>query len=252
MPASVLERLSKPAGATARTVSRAAGQAENNRQQAEAASPASPPLAESGSSSKGGAAPPAGSTGNGAESSSGGSNDGAGGAGDASGADGGGSSSSGAPGQHGAIYQAAEKVITPVLTSAPMQAVGRVFNLFTSIEMAASAPLGKIPFPSFPAVTVGAFGFGFPHAHGHPPNTPPIPPIPLPHATKLIPIPILSGAMNTFVANKPATRCGDMGISVFCGGWFPLNEIRINPVVLTSARAKRIEWSSSRTCTRSA
>ncbi|MBK8240212.1 MAG: hypothetical protein IPK74_32200 [Deltaproteobacteria bacterium] len=104
-----------------------------------------------------------------------------------------------------------------------MQAIGRAFNFMTSVEQALTAPLGAIPFPSLQAVTIGSNGMGIPHAHSHPPNlVPPAPPLPFPHLTQLISIPILSGAENTKIGGKPATRCGDMGLSAFCGGFFPL------------------------------
>jgi len=68
---------------------------------------------------------------------------------------------------------------------------------------------------------------GLPHAHNHPPNLiPPNPvPIPLPSMGPVIPIPILSGASKTFIEKMPAARCGDMGLGIWCGGFFPMFEV---------------------------
>jgi uncharacterized Zn-binding protein involved in type VI secretion len=138
------------------------------------------------------------------------------------------------------------------MSSAPMQAFGRVFNFMTSVEMALTAPLGKIPFPAFPAVAIGAAGFGLPHAHAHPPNlVPPAPPVPFPHATLLLSIPILSGAGNTMVAGKPAARCGDLGAEIWCGGYFPFCEIFLGScnVWIEGARAARVGIDITKHCT---
>src|SRR5262249_16013096 len=54
-----------------------------------------------------------------------------------------------------------------------MQHVGLAFGLITSAEQLVSTTLSMIPFPALPAVRVLDFAFGLPHAHAHPPNTPP-------------------------------------------------------------------------------
>lgn len=94
-------------------------------------------------------------------------------------------------------------------------------------EQALTAPLGAIPFPSLPALRVLDIAVGLPHAHNHPPNiTPPNPvPIPLPSIGPVIPIPILSGASAVMINGTAAARCGDMGVGVWCGGFFPMFEI---------------------------
>jgi uncharacterized Zn-binding protein involved in type VI secretion len=150
-----------------------------------------------------------------------------------------------APSQPEAASDAAEpapSVAQRVMSSAPMQAFGRVFNVMTSVEQTLSAPLAAIPFPGFPAVTVGTMGMGLPHAHAHPPNfIPPAPPVPYPHLTAILSIPILSGATSTLIANKPAARCGDMGAEIWCGGYFPFCEIFLgsSSVWIEGARAAR-------------
>ena len=132
-----------------------------------------------------------------------------------------------------------------------MRAVGAAFNFMTSVEMALTAPLGAIPFPAFPAVAMGAAGMGIPHAHPHPPNlVPPAPPVPFPHVTMLLKIPILSGAMTTMVAGKPAARCGDMGVEIWCGGYFPMCEVFLGScnVWIEGARAARVGVDITKHC----
>lgn len=138
-----------------------------------------------------------------------------------------------------------------ILSSAPMRAVGRAFNFMTHVERALTAPLGKIPFPALPAVTIGSNGMGLPHAHSHPPNlVPPAPPVPFPHLTQLIGIPVLSGASTTMIGGKPAARCGDMGLSTFCGGFFPLCEVFLGSatVWIEGARAGRVGVDITKHC----
>jgi uncharacterized Zn-binding protein involved in type VI secretion len=121
---------------------------------------------------------------------------------------------------------------------------GAVFSLLTSVEQTLSTALSVIPFPGFPAVRIGDFAFGFPHAHAHPPNlTPPNPvPVPLPSFGPIIPIPFLSGARRVLINGMPAARCGDLGIGVWCGGYFPMYEIFLGSsnVWIEGARAARI------------
>jgi uncharacterized Zn-binding protein involved in type VI secretion len=108
-----------------------------------------------------------------------------------------------------------------------LQRVGAAFGLLTSIEQMATMFLGGIPFPAFPAIRVLDQDIGLPHAHMHPPNlTPPNPvPVPLPSTGPIIPIPFVSGASKTLINSMPAARCGDMGLGVFCGGFFPMYEV---------------------------
>ncbi|MCH9686424.1 MAG: hypothetical protein K0V04_33635 [Deltaproteobacteria bacterium] len=121
----------------------------------------------------------------------------------------------------------------------------------TSVEQFLSQPFAMIPFPGFPAVRMLDVGFGVPHAHTHPPNLiPPAPPVPFPHPTVLTPIPILSGGMHTAVGGLPAGRCGDMGLSGWCGGFFPLCEIFLGSasVWIEMARAARVGVDITKHC----
>ncbi len=108
-----------------------------------------------------------------------------------------------------------------------LQRVGAAFGILSSIEQLITMPLGAIPFPAFPALRVTDMDVGLPHAHMHPPNLiPPNPvPVPLPSTGPVIPIPFVSGASKTLINMMPAARCGDMGLGVFCGGFFPMYEV---------------------------
>src|SRR5262249_39589077 len=123
------------------------------------------------------------------------------------------------------------------------QHVGAAFGLLTSIEQLISMPLSLIPFPALPAVRILDFDLGLPHAHMHPPNLiPPAPPVPLPSTGPVIPIPYLSGASQTLINGMPAARCGDMGLGIWCGGYFPMYEIFLGSsnVWIEGARAARV------------
>jgi hypothetical protein len=106
-------------------------------------------------------------------------------------------------------------------------AVGRVFAKGIELEQMLSGPFSMVPTLGFPALCVGDMAIGTPHAHAHPPNlTPPNPvPVPLPSLGQIIAIPFVSGATQTFIEGRPAARCGDMGLSIYCGGFFPMSEI---------------------------
>jgi uncharacterized Zn-binding protein involved in type VI secretion len=103
------------------------------------------------------------------------------------------------------------------------------------------------------ALRITDFDVGLPHAHNHPPNlTPPNPvPIPLPSTGPVIPIPILSGAMQTKINTISAARCGDMGLSLVCGGFFPMYEIFLGSatVWIEGARAARLTVDITKHCT---
>jgi uncharacterized Zn-binding protein involved in type VI secretion len=120
-------------------------------------------------------------------------------------------------------------------------------------EQKLSAPLGRIPFPGFPALRILDMGIGLPHAHNHPPNiTPPNPiPVPLPSTGPVIPIPILSGALVTHMNGQPAARCGDMGVGAWCGGFFPMYEVCMGSatVWIEGARAGRMGVDITKHCT---
>jgi RHS repeat-associated protein len=124
-----------------------------------------------------------------------------------------------------------------------LETVGATFGVLTGVEQLLSTALSAIPFPALPAVRIADFDIGLPHAHSHPPNLiPPAPPIPLPSMGPVIPIPILSGASTVLVNGMPAGRCGDMGLGIWCGGYFPMYEVFLGSsnVWIEGARAARM------------
>lgn len=129
---------------------------------------------------------------------------------------------------------------------------GAVFGALTSAEQLISIPFSAIPFPALPAVRILDFAIGLPHAHSHPPNlTPPNPvPIPLPSFGPVIPIPFLSGANSVLINGMPAGRCLDMGLGVWCGGYFPMFEIFLgsSSVWIEGLRAARIGVDITKHC----
>jgi uncharacterized Zn-binding protein involved in type VI secretion len=128
---------------------------------------------------------------------------------------------------------------------------GAVMGTLTAAEQAISAPLAAIPFPRFPALRVGDLAVGLPHAHAHPPNLiPPAPPVPLPSVGPVIKIPFLSGANAVFINGQPAARCGDMGMGVWCGGYFPLYEVFLGSshVWIEGSRAARLGIDITKHC----
>ncbi|HKX29540.1 MAG TPA: hypothetical protein VJ302_17755 [Blastocatellia bacterium] len=129
--------------------------------------------------------------------------------------------------------------------------VGATFGLLLSLEQVLSSPLSMIPFPALPAVRISDLSFGLPHAHNHPPNLiPPAPPIPFPSIGPVIPIPAFSGAVKTLINGLPAGRCGDLGIGIWCGGYFPLYEIFLGSsnVWIEGARAARLGVDLTKHC----
>ena len=119
---------------------------------------------------------------------------------------------------------------------------GATFALLTSVEQMVSTSLSTIPFPAFPALRVSDMDVGLPHAHNHPPNLTPAGLIPLPSTGPVIPIPLLSGANQTLINGMPAARCGDMGLGIWCGGYFPMFEVFFGSsnVWIEGARAARM------------
>ncbi len=84
-----------------------------------------------------------------------------------------------------------------------------------------TAPLAAIV-PSMPAATLTMLYVGVPHAHSHPPSLiPPAPPVPLP---SLGPI-LLGTCVRVLICSMPAARCGDIGLAITCGGFFPFFQI---------------------------
>jgi uncharacterized Zn-binding protein involved in type VI secretion len=128
---------------------------------------------------------------------------------------------------------------------------GAVFGALTAAEQLVSVPLSAIPFPAFPAVRIMDTDVGLPHAHAHPPNlVPPAPPVPLPSAGPVIPIPYASGAETVLINEMPAARCGDLGMGIWCGGYVPMFEIFLgsSSVWIEGARAARIGIDITKHC----
>lgn len=129
--------------------------------------------------------------------------------------------------------------------------VGATFEVLTGLEQMISAPLAMLPFPAFPALRVMDMDIGLPHGHTHPPNlVPPAPMVFLPSTGPIIPIPFLSGATRTLINGMPAGRCGDMGLGVWCGGYFPMYEVFLgsSSVWIEGARAGRLLVDVTRHC----
>jgi uncharacterized Zn-binding protein involved in type VI secretion len=129
--------------------------------------------------------------------------------------------------------------------------VGAAMGTVTAAEQAVSSLLSAIPFPRFPALRVTDTGVGLPHAHMHPPNLiPPAPPVPLPSMGPVMYIPFLSGASKVLINGMPAARCGDLGLGIWCGGYFPLYEIFLGSsnVWIEGARASRMGVDITKHC----
>jgi uncharacterized Zn-binding protein involved in type VI secretion len=133
--------------------------------------------------------------------------------------------------------------------------IGAAFGLLTSLEQLITMPFGMIPFPALPAVRILDQDIGLPHAHNHPPNLiPPAPPVPLPSTGPIIPIPFLSGASTVLINGMPAARCGDMGLGIWCGGFFPMYEVFLGScnVWVEGTRAGRVGVDITKHCVFSA
>jgi uncharacterized Zn-binding protein involved in type VI secretion len=141
----------------------------------------------------------------------------------------------------------------PTLTQQALSAVASGAQTAIGWEQTLTGPLGLVPFPGMAALRITDFDVGLPHAHNHPPNlTPPNPvPVPLPSTGPVISIPILSGAMHTNINMIPAARCGDMGLGLVCGGFFPMYEIFLGSasVWIEGARAARLTVDITKHCT---
>jgi uncharacterized Zn-binding protein involved in type VI secretion len=132
---------------------------------------------------------------------------------------------------------------------------GAVVGALIAAEQTISTLVSTIPFPAFPAVRVMDFDVGLPHAHNHPPNLiPPAPPVPLPSTGPVIAIPYVSGAATVLINGMPAGRCGDVGMGIWCGGFFPMFEIFLgsSSVWIEGARSARIGVDITKHCTFSA
>jgi hypothetical protein len=146
---------------------------------------------------------------------------------------------------HVALHKSAESLVTAgTHTDRPtgvLQKLTQGVNKLTQAEQKLSAALPPVPLPAFPALRVGDVGQGLPHAHNHPPNlVPPSPtPIPLPSLGPVLAIPFLSGASRTLIEAKPAARCGDMGLGIFCGSYFPMFEVFLGSATVWTEGARQ-------------
>lgn len=128
---------------------------------------------------------------------------------------------------------------------------GAIFGALTTAEQMISTVVSAIPFPAFPAVRINDYDVGLPHAHSHPPNLiPPAPPVPLPSTGPVIPIPYVSGASTVLINGMPAGRCGDIGMGIWCGGYFPMFEIFLgsSSVWIEGMRAARLGVDITKHC----
>src|SRR5690606_14933352 len=157
-----------------------------------------------------------------------------------------------AEGKGGTVQAEPPPAAEPSAAARALAAVASGIQTLIAAEMAFSAPFGKIPFPAFPALRVWDLDVGLPHAHNHPPNVvPPSPvPIPFPSMGPVIPIPILSGASTVLINGQPAARCGDLGLGIFCGGFFPMFEVFLGSsnVWIEGARAARVGVDITKHC----
>lgn len=147
-----------------------------------------------------------------------------------------------------AIKQAAAQISE---AKGALPTFGAIMGTLQSMEQLISMPFSAIPFPAFPAVRIMDMDIGLPHAHAHPPNLiPPAPPIPLPSTGPIIPIPFVSGANKTLINCMPAARCGDIGLGIWCGGYFPLYEVFLGScnVWIEGNRAARLAIDITKHC----
>jgi uncharacterized Zn-binding protein involved in type VI secretion len=116
-----------------------------------------------------------------------------------------------------------------------------VMGLATAVEQTLSAPFSRIPFPAMLAVRVWDLSIGLPHGHAHPPTMG----TPLPSIGPILKIGLfglgISGATKTKINGEFAARCGDLGIGVWCGGYFPIYTILLgsSSVWIEGMRAAR-------------
>jgi RHS repeat-associated protein len=120
----------------------------------------------------------------------------------------------------GFVGKAVEKVTAPI--DALNLAVGRATYAFC------------LMLPKFPAARLWSdLVFQFGHSHLHPPTFG----FPLPSVGPIL----ASGSQSVLINGLPAARCGDLGLSVWCGGYVPIFEVLTGSshVFIGGARASR-------------
>lgn len=126
------------------------------------------------------------------------------------------------------IIQGIAGAVTGVL-SLPMELAN------TGLALAAAI----VPYPSFPAVTMGGLYVGVPHAHSHPPSLiPPAPPVPLPSLGSIS----LGTSVQVLIGGMPAARAGSIGMAPTCGGLIPMFNVFLgsSKVFIGGQRAARM------------
>mgnify|MGYP000440743069 CR=1 FL=1 len=118
-----------------------------------------------------------------------------------------------------------------------LQNAARGIGWMIEREKEISALFASVPYPGQPAARYFDLHFGMPHGHMHKPTMG----VPLPSIGPLLYIPYVSGAGKVTINNQVAMRCGDFGLSAWCGGYMPMNEIFFGSatVWIESARAAR-------------
>jgi len=133
-----------------------------------------------------------------------------------------------------------DEAASPGPASAVQKFVGKAMETaMAPVEMLnlglAKATLGLLEIlPKMPAARLYTdLVFQFGHSHPHPPSFG----IPIP---SLGPV-LASGCMSVLINGLPSARLGDMGLSVWCGGYFPIFEIMTGSshVFIGGARAAR-------------
>jgi len=161
---------------------------------------------------------------------------------------------------HTALQKSAESALSVAMKVNPGSGVlgelaGAATKL-TELEQSLTAGLPPLPLPAFAALRVGDVACGLPHAHAHWPNLiPPNPtPLALPSAGPVLPVPMLSGATRTLIEGAPAARCGDIGLGIYCGGYFPMFEVFLgsSSVWTEGARQARMTVDVTKHCVFSA